>query len=141
MLKKRTSLQDENERLQRDLQEILQAHAAEQPAIQQISQECAELESEINQLNKQQAIMRHEIGELKARNNEIRDDATSLHFTILEADKEIERLQSKIVNSPDRVKKVSMYSILGGLYRSMTTVYACRRSKALLVDWRTPRRN
>lgn len=107
MLKKRSTLQDVNERLQRELQEILQAQAAEQPAIQQISQECAELESEINQLNKQQAVMRHETGELKARNSEIRDDAASLHFTILEADKEIERLQGKIVNSPDRVKKVS----------------------------------
>lgn len=106
LLKKKTTLQEENEQLQRQLNDLLQEHEAEAPAIKQITEETAQLETEINVLNKRQAVMRHETSELKNKNNELRDEMTSYQFNILEAEKEIERLRGKIVNSPERVKKV-----------------------------------
>lgn len=106
LLKKKTALQEEHELLERQLQALLQESEAEAPAIQQITDETAELETEINVLNKRQAVMRHETSELKAKNNDLRDEMASYQFHILEAEREIERLRSKIVSSPDRVKKV-----------------------------------
>lgn len=105
LLKKKTTLQEEHELLQRQLNDLLQEQEAEAPAIRQITEETAELENEINVLNKRQAVMRHETSELKAKNNDLRDEMSSYQFNILEAEKEIERLRGKIVNSPDRVKK------------------------------------
>ncbi|RLN90561.1 hypothetical protein BBJ28_00022316 [Nothophytophthora sp. Chile5] len=105
LLQRKTTLQEQNAALQRELDALLQEQETEAPAKRQLGGEVEALVKEINGLNQRQAVLRHEAKTLKEARQSREDDVASARFNVLEAAKEIERLNGQIVTSPERVKK------------------------------------
>ncbi|CCI49179.1 unnamed protein product [Albugo candida] len=100
----RSRQQDENIKLEAELNDLQQERVAEEPAIEQLTQECQAYEQEINTLNTKQATLRHETGLLRNKTKELRSEIATYDAQILDAQEEIKRLENQIVTSPDRIK-------------------------------------
>jgi len=72
----------------------------------EIERECEELEVEIARNNKVQAAKREEATELKKEHNELKDELATSKLALEEAQAEFQSLQTKVVSSPERRKKV-----------------------------------
>lgn len=99
-------LQEENERLQRELQMALSASAAEAPAIEQVTHEIETIAQQIAPLNRQQSVLRATINKLRVRYEEAKKEVVDAKSHQEEADRTIQDLENKVVNSPERLKQV-----------------------------------
>lgn len=94
----------ECDEVQREYDALVAKQAAEKPAKDAIIEDCTRLESEIDTLNKRQAVLKHEGAECKASITGARDKLASLQFEILGCEETVKKLESQIVNSPDRLR-------------------------------------
>ncbi|EQC39275.1 hypothetical protein, variant [Saprolegnia diclina VS20] len=100
----RQAAEEENATLRRQLADLQSEQSAEAEALQHAMDESSALEVEIYTLNKRQAVVRHENTGLKAQCGHLRDDYASLRIDISEAKTTVNKLETKIVNSPARFK-------------------------------------
>ncbi|KAL4095087.1 hypothetical protein PRIC1_008465 [Phytophthora ramorum] len=104
LLQNKKPLQDGIAALQRELDELLQEQKEEEPERLQLQKDVDELGKEINELNRVQAVLRPKVFELEATRKKMEDGVNSAKFSKIEAESEIEHLQTQIITSPDRVK-------------------------------------
>ena len=70
-----------------------------------MEKDCKELEAEINASNKEQALLKYQANNLKQTGNEFRDQLANLQFQRLNTVQESKKIESKIVQSPVRLKR------------------------------------
>jgi kinetochore protein Nuf2 len=78
---------------------------SEQPIIASLVEENASLEAEIHKYNQQQALIKGDIEALKTQIKELQARIQDQKFVLVKAKKESQKLQSMIVQSPERVKR------------------------------------
>lgn len=105
LIEELSSLELQYRDMQLKKEETKQAAANRSKEIQEVENECCEIEAEIAQQNKLQGSIRHETGELKKRFNKIKDMVTTHHLSIQKLENEENNLKSRIVRSPDRIKR------------------------------------
>jgi kinetochore protein Nuf2 len=98
-------LQNDQERLERELQALKDQTEEEAQEIEEVESECRLMEGDIGSLNSQQAAIRQESTELKRQGNDLKDRISSLALDLKEAALLRERLLGQIVNSPTRIRR------------------------------------
>jgi len=98
-------MQEDNNELNRELDQLKQQSEGEMEIILAVEEECKEIEIKIGALNKQQAAIRHESGELKKKANDLKDRNATISLAIQEGAAEEKKLTGQVVSSPERVRK------------------------------------
>ena len=98
-------MQEDNNELNRELDQLKQQSEGEMEIILAVEEECKEIETKIGALNKQQAAIRHESGELKKKANDLKDRNATISLAIQEGAAEEKKLTGQVVSSPERVRK------------------------------------
>jgi chromosome segregation ATPase len=96
----------ELQELQSQLKLLRSKEDAETPIRVQLEADIANLVVEITALNKEQATLQSDIRSLKNHNNECADKLNTLKFQMMNLRQEIAKLNSQIVHSPEKTKKM-----------------------------------
>ena len=99
------TLTAENAKLRGDIKTLEEARDAEAPQLVELEQATADLESQLRVLNKEQALLQSEIRSTKQATSEVADKASGEKFKILNAQKEKQKLEAQIVESPELLQK------------------------------------
>lgn len=105
LIEEREKIEDENAVIEDKIQDIEEERQREIPQIKRLEKDCKDLESEISASNKEQAMLKYQANNLKQTGNVLRDQLANLQFQRLNMVQETEQIQSKIVQSPVRLKR------------------------------------
>lgn len=97
--------EDENARLQQQIDKIKAERQREQPQVDAIQGEVTQLTAEITEMNKTQATLKANIRKMKDETTSLVDEIASIALQAQTVEQDNMRLKSKIVQSPERMKR------------------------------------
>ena len=102
---KHRDLQRQVKDLKAKLENLRVRRAEEEPQIRSAQEENSNITNELRDLKRQQTEMRNEVDALKRDRNELTEKLTSNQYVIINTKQEAQRIQSRIVQSPNKLKR------------------------------------
>ncbi|KAF6152770.1 hypothetical protein GIB67_004599 [Kingdonia uniflora] len=97
-------LQTRFSELNNEIANLNGATESEQPYVQELETEVRELRQSIHNLNSHQQSLKASFNTLKDKTNDIQEKISKANFTLIQSAQENAKLQSKIVQSPDKLQ-------------------------------------
>ncbi|KAL5704314.1 hypothetical protein ACHQM5_022759 [Ranunculus cassubicifolius] len=101
---KQRQLEARIQQLNEEMSEIEAAREMEQPFVQEIDAQVKELRQTIHNLNNHQSTLKSEFLKLREKSNELIEKITNADFTLTQSEQENRKLQSMIVQSPEKLQ-------------------------------------
>eukprot|EP00958_Prasinococcus_capsulatus_P007104 scaffold659_cov329-Prasinococcus_capsulatus_cf.AAC.13 len=100
---KRSELDQQNAKLKAELRRLEEAQQKEAAEVASVEAQCGTLTQQISDLNGEQNTIQEDVRQMKAKTTELSDTLANTKFALVNAHQEAERLQTQIVQSPDKL--------------------------------------